>query len=249
MGRVYCADGLKEVIDFLREEIFEQESYLRHGIQLQPGDVVFDAGAHIGVFALYAHQKCQGNLSLFCFEPIPQTYAFLLRNLTSRNLLDHEHVCIFNLGLTSSDGPRRAEFIHFENTSVLSTMKAEIAEGTFDLFRRSLNLKSLLQLTRLKYPRAFPLLWCLFIVSWPFHLPKLRRRLVRAEQSQGVGCELTTVSKIISQYDVPRIDLLKVDVEGAEWDVLQGVDSQDWPRIRQLVLEVHDIDNRAQRIE
>ncbi len=34
------------------------------------------------------------------------------------------------------------------------------------------------------------------------------------------------------------MDLLKVDVEGAELDVLRGVDPQDWARIRQVVVEV-----------
>jgi FkbM family methyltransferase len=40
------------------------------------------------------------------------------------------------------------------------------------------------------------------------------------------------------------IDLLKVDVEGGELDVLRGVDAADWPRIAQVVAEVHDIDGR-----
>jgi FkbM family methyltransferase len=37
------------------------------------------------------------------------------------------------------------------------------------------------------------------------------------------------------------IDLLKIDVEGAEADVLAGIADADWPRIRQVVLETqHD---------
>lgn len=37
------------------------------------------------------------------------------------------------------------------------------------------------------------------------------------------------------------VDLLKVDVERAELDVLRGVADEDWPKIRQLVMEVHDL--------
>ncbi|CAJ1365079.1 unnamed protein product [Effrenium voratum] len=44
------------------------------------------------------------------------------------------------------------------------------------------------------------------------------------------------------------VDLLKVDVEGDEEAVLQGIDAEDWPRIRQVVAEVHDIDGRLERI-
>jgi FkbM family methyltransferase len=35
-----------------------------------------------------------------------------------------------------------------------------------------------------------------------------------------------------------RVDLLKVDVERAELQVLQGVQQQHWPLIQQLALEV-----------
>ncbi len=37
------------------------------------------------------------------------------------------------------------------------------------------------------------------------------------------------------------VDLLKVDVERAELDVLRGIADGDWPKIRQLVMEVHDV--------
>lgn len=37
------------------------------------------------------------------------------------------------------------------------------------------------------------------------------------------------------------VDLLKVDVERAELDVLRSIADQDWPKIRQLVMEVHDL--------
>jgi FkbM family methyltransferase len=36
------------------------------------------------------------------------------------------------------------------------------------------------------------------------------------------------------------VDLLKIDVEGAELDVLLGIDPEQWPLIRQAILEVPD---------
>ena len=36
------------------------------------------------------------------------------------------------------------------------------------------------------------------------------------------------------------VDLLKIDVERAELDVLRGIADEDWHKIRQLVMEVHD---------
>ena len=53
-------------------------------------------------------------------------------------------------------------------------------------------------------------------------------------------CRLTRLSTIIADRGNERIDLLKVDVEGGEWDVLRGIDEADWEKIRQVVVEVHD---------
>ncbi|MBQ0927076.1 FkbM family methyltransferase [Saccharopolyspora endophytica] len=44
------------------------------------------------------------------------------------------------------------------------------------------------------------------------------------------------------------IDLLKVDVEGAELEVLEGLDPSDWRRVRQCVLEVQDLDGRLDAV-
>ena len=41
-----------------------------------------------------------------------------------------------------------------------------------------------------------------------------------------------------------RVDLLKIDVEGAELDVLRGIEAAHWPLIRQVTMEVHDVGER-----
>jgi hypothetical protein len=55
---------------------------------------------------------------------------------------------------------------------------------------------------------------------------------------------LKTISQIIREQQIERIDLLKVDVERGELDVLLGIDQEHWPRIRQVVMEVHDLEGR-----
>ena len=42
-----------------------------------------------------------------------------------------------------------------------------------------------------------------------------------------------------------KIDLLKIDVEKGELEVLNGIEDADWPRIHQIVMEVHDLDGRV----
>jgi cyclopropane fatty-acyl-phospholipid synthase-like methyltransferase len=39
---------------FLYEEVYSQQQYLQHGVQLKPGDTVLDAGGNIGLFAMLA---------------------------------------------------------------------------------------------------------------------------------------------------------------------------------------------------
>jgi FkbM family methyltransferase len=63
-----------------------------------------------------------------------------------------------------------------------------------------------------------------------------------------VDTPTVTVSDLLRTSGHDRIDLLKVDVEKAEWDVLCGIEDGDWPRIGHLVLEVHDLDGRLDAV-
>jgi hypothetical protein len=65
---------------------------------------------------------------------------------------------------------------------------------------------------------------------------------------EQVRCDIRTVSDIVEEYNIKRIDLLKVDVEKAELEVLKGIASSDWPNVQQVVMEVHDLDGRLQAI-
>ncbi len=62
-----------------------------------------------------------------------------------------------------------------------------------------------------------------------------------AHAAQEITVDVARLSSFLT--DDP-IDLLKVDVEGAELEVLQGIDEEHWPLVRQALLEVQDLDNR-----
>jgi hypothetical protein len=51
---------------------------------------------------------------------------------------------------------------------------------------------------------------------------------------------LRTLSEIVDEERVMRIDLLKIDAERSERDVLAGIRAEHWGLIRQVVIEVHD---------
>ena len=62
---------------------------------------------------------------------------------------------------------------------------------------------------------------------------------------EPVECGVQTLGQALEGHSVDRIDLLKIDVEKAEWQVLHGIDDGLWQRIDQVVMEVHDIDGRV----
>jgi FkbM family methyltransferase len=66
--------------------------------------------------------------------------------------------------------------------------------------------------------------------------------------SEQVECSLRTVSEVLKDQQLERIDLLKIDVEKSELDVLHGINHEDWKKIKQVVVEVHDKDGRLQII-
>jgi hypothetical protein len=93
------------------------------------------------------------------------------------------------------------------------------------------------------------------------HRPLVRRMLlggvwllerllapVQRRRVQHVVCPVTTVSQAMRDGGIEAVDLVKIDVEGAEWEVLRGVDDADWGRLRRLVIEVHDVDGRVERV-
>src|SRR5690606_13546452 len=65
---------------------------------------------------------------------------------------------------------------------------------------------------------------------------------------EKVVCELSTLTKVMEQEGVSKIDLLKIDVEGAELDVLLGLSDEGWRKVQQIVLEGHDKDGRLNAV-
>ena len=56
---------------------------------------------------------------------------------------------------------------------------------------------------------------------------------------------LTSVSDIIRENQINKIDLLKIDAEKSELDIIKGIEDQDWPKINQIVIEIHDFTHDA----
>ena len=203
--------------DFVYEEVFERETYLRHGICLPADACVFDVGANIGIFSLFVRQHAP-NAKIFAFEPIPAVYECLNLN---RELQGGDFLA-FPIGLAHAE--QTAEFHYYSNVSVVSGRYASLDEER-DLIASYL---------RHQQPDISP--------------TAISEMLTERLQRQSVVCRLRPLSALIREHAVETIDLLKIDVEKSELDVLRGIEDGDWPKIRQVVIEVHDTSGRLQTI-
>jgi amino acid adenylation domain-containing protein/FkbM family methyltransferase len=195
--------------DFLYREIFESEVYSRHGIVIEPEACVFDVGANIGLFALYAGQRCPGG-RIYCFEPLPPIAETLRANVVQCEA----RVKVLGVGLGEAEG--EAEFVYYRGNSIMSGRKSAAD--------RRQDLEMVRQFMGNREEDSEETL-----------------ELVRERMSgESFRCPLRRLSEVMRAEGVEHIDLLKIDVERAEWQVLGGIDEEDWARIDQVVLEVHD---------
>jgi FkbM family methyltransferase len=214
----------------------EVQSYFGNGLQLNAGDTVFDVGANIGLFSLAAYEHCDRDLRIFAFEPVAAIFELLKANC-ERNTAKRQ-VSVFCCGLSHRAGLSRLAY--YPRAPVLSTAYPD-PDSDLQIIKD-------IVANRIIYLAEAPFaLRCLRWLPAAMREPLIGCVLKRALVSEIATCEMRTLSEVVSEYGVARIDLLKVDVEKSELDVLEGISAADWPKIQQVVVEVHDLDRRVER--
>ena len=211
--------------DYLYKEIFEGQIYLRHGISLKDGDCIFDVGANIGMFSLFAGQACR-NARIYAFEPIPPTYEVLCANTYLYGL----DVKLFQCGLSSDS--KSETFTYYPRLSLMSGRFADTVEER--------EVVKFFELNQQSAGTGLPGTWSEELID---------ETLDEWLATEQFNCPVTTISEVIREHGVEKIDLLKIDVEKSELDVLNGIGTQDWPKVSQIIVEVHDIDGRLDHIK
>lgn len=229
--KVFCIN--EEEVEFLYSQM---PNYIKHGIKLNQEDTIFDVGANIGMFSLMCSAYCNDRVHIYAFEPIPQIFEVLQLNVERFSL---DRVKLHNCGLSNTS--KVVDFEYYPKASGFSTMFPDDPPA----FRKSVssimlqNTEELPSSIREDISKIPSFLRSLFLDF------KLRNAL----KSQTVNARLKTISQIIQEQNIQQIDLLKIDVEKSELDVLLGIQPEHWIKIKQIVIEAHDVENRVNKIE
>ena len=202
--------------DYVYKEIFEDHCYARHGIRLPDNATVIDIGANIGLFSLFVCSR-SANPRIFAFEPSPVVYDLLRANCSAYA----SDARVFNLGVAAAAGT--AAFTFYGKSSVFSGFHTDASQD-----RKAIEavIRNVLTSDAAVAPDEADA-----------YVGELAADRLDAATFQ---CRLTSVSDIIRDQDIAAVDLLKIDAEKSELDILAGIDERDWPRIRQIVMEIHD---------
>jgi FkbM family methyltransferase len=152
----------------------QDDSYRLAGIPFSPGDVVVDIGANVGAFAIAVAKRHPG-VHVHAFEPLPDTFAQLQRNIAANGV---SNVTAWNLAVTG-DGREVVLFNDAANSGG-STMHGG---------------------------------------------------------GEPIRCPSTTLAAIFRDHVPGRCALLKVDCEGAEYEML--ADAPELARVDHLRGEFH----------
>ncbi len=199
----------------LYNEIFARRVYLRHGIYLPKQPNVIDVGANIGMFTSFVLRE-RPLARVLAFEPIADTFRLLRENCERLG----SGVEAFHYGL--SDRDETVEFSYYPKLSGMS-VRSSIKDSRLiqSLVARAVQ-------NQLPEP------------VHSFHAVAEEKFEMRAE-----FCRLRRLSDVVREQGIETIDLLKIDVEGAEIDVLNGIDDLTWTKLAQIVVEVHPYQART----
>lgn len=197
------------------------DDFTQHGLDLPADGTYVDVGANIGLFCLRLRDLCPAG-RIFAFEPMPPAFEALHRNAASMG--GPIEVCRMALGAA----PGEVVFDHFPAISALSTADHAAGQTLADGLRALLFGQGASDEMRAIIDRTG--------AHDKLDDDAFIERLFRSEP---VTAEVDTLDNVTARYGIGSIDLLKIDTEGQERAVLDGIGPALWPRIRQLLVEVH----------
>ncbi len=200
--------------------------YLNTEVVINENDVIIDIGANIGIFGIKLSKLFDNKITILSFEPIKNIYSVLKKNSL---ITQNKNFKVFECGISNKN--EQSNFTYYPNSPALSTANPEAWNNNEDLITAvEGNLKH--SPTSLWWTKLIPRFF------YPLIVKILKKNPI------DIKCNVKTLSHIIKKHNLSKIDLLKIDCEGNELKVLQGIEKMHWSIIKQLIIEVHDIGGR-----
>lgn len=153
------------------------------------------------------------NSNIFSFEPSPELHKLLFLNTKGFN----STVKTFRCGI--SDHNKKVSFYYFPDYSIMSSFFQKTIKDEQTIQAGIKNSSK----TSNKNSK---------IIS---------KRLL--ENFEQLNCQTISLSYFIKEKKISKIDLLKIDAEKSEIDILKGIASKDWKKIKNIIIESHTQDN------
>jgi FkbM family methyltransferase len=204
--------------------------YFRHGISLRDEGTIIDVGANVGVFGVRVLQQTS-QARLVALEPVPPIHDMLARNLEQFGAGRAEALCY---GAARQAGS--FELTYFPRAPAMSTAHPERWTEHPDELRKAVAGTLRNAQGRLRVARLLPAACSGWVARW------------LTAVAEPWTCALRPLGELIDAHVEGVISLLKVDCEGAELETLQSIWPEQWSRIAQVVVEVHDEEGRLDTV-
>ena len=176
----------KKIVKFLKKEKLTNFKY------------IFDVGAHRGETVKFFFKNFNFD-KIYSFEPIPETFQVLRKNIEKLNASKKDKIVIENLALGKTE------------KKISIKQMIESSSSTI----REINESS-------KY----------------FNKKKKLLYSSKSDFFKKIDVNQTTLKKYVSLNSINKIDFLKIDTEGYELDVLQGLEEYI-TSVRYILFEHH----------
>lgn len=160
-------------------EIWYERIYNPDGYSIDQGDLVFDIGANVGNFAMYAVKT--GASRVVAFEPVQKNYELMLKNIQNNNMPQVE------AHMLAVDGDSGVVTMHMSEVDTAHSITHE----------------------------AF-------------------------DQQGDISVEAVTIEQFCQKHSISKIDFLKVDCEGAEYQIFEKISDQMLGLINKVAIEHHE---------
>jgi len=164
-------------LNAVAETCVTEDYQLHNFLKIKPGDVVFDVGANMGSFAIYAAKK---GARVYAFEPIKENYNRLIANIKLNHL--EQSITAFEYGIYSHSG----------------TQSLHISDNN-----------------------------------------KGGHSVLDNGGHSAVEITIKRLADVFAELGVSSVDLLKIDIEGAEYEIFEHLTTDEAQKIKKIVGEYH----------